>query len=93
VAEGLAWQWIFWINVPIGPLTIPLVPAKIPESRGAGGALDVPGLVLISGAALGVAWGLVRGNGSGWGSLEVVGSIAIGLALLVAFAAYERRAR
>ena len=93
VAEGLAWQWIFWINVPIGLLAIPLVLAKIPESRGAGGALDLAGVVLISGAALGVVWGLVRGNGSGWGSAEVIVSIAAGLALLVAFVAYERRAR
>jgi len=93
VAEGLAWQWIFWINVPIGLLAIPFVLAKIPESRGAGGALDLVGVVLVSGAALGIVWGLVRGNGSGWDSAEVVGSIAAGLALLVAFVAYERRAR
>src|SRR3954449_11165516 len=82
VAEGLSWQWIFWINVPIGLGAVPLVLAKIPESRGAGGALDLLGVVLISGAALGVVWGLVRGNGSGWGSAEVIGSIAAGLALL-----------
>src|SRR3954453_2296684 len=82
VAQGLAWQWIFWINVPIGLLAVPLVLAKIPESRGAGGALDLLGVVLISGAALGVVWGLVRGNGSGWDSAEVVGSIAAGLSLL-----------
>jgi EmrB/QacA subfamily drug resistance transporter len=93
VAEGLAWQWIFWINVPIGLLAVGLVLAKIPESRGAGGALDVPGVALIAGAALGVVWGLVRGNGSGWGSAEVIGSIAAGLVLLIAFVAYERRAR
>src|SRR6185312_14348730 len=93
VAEGLAWQWIFWINVPIGLLAVGLVLAKIPESRGTGGALDLPGVVLVAGAALGVVWGLVRGNGSGWGSAEVIGSIAAGLALLVAFVAYERRAR
>ena len=34
VAEGLAWQWIFWVNVPIGLLAVPLVLARIPESRG-----------------------------------------------------------
>ena len=34
VAQGLAWQWIFWINVPIGLLAVPLVLAQIPESRG-----------------------------------------------------------
>jgi EmrB/QacA subfamily drug resistance transporter len=93
VAEGLAWQWIFWINVPIGLLATPLVLAKIRESRGAGGSLDLPGLVLISAAALGVVWGLVRGNSEGWGSAEVLVSIAGGLVLLVAFVAYELRAK
>jgi EmrB/QacA subfamily drug resistance transporter len=93
VADGLAWQWIFWINVPIGLLAVPFVLARIPESRGAGGALDLPGLFLISGAALGIVWGLVRGNGSGWGSAEVIGSSAAGLALLIAFVIVERRAR
>src|SRR6185436_21170091 len=58
VAEGLAWQWIFWINVPIGLLAVPLVLARIPESRGQDRTLDIPGLVLITGAALGIVWGL-----------------------------------
>src|SRR4051812_32420614 len=40
VAEGVAWQWIFWINVPIGLAAAPLVLARMPESRGGGGALD-----------------------------------------------------
>jgi len=93
VAEGLAWQWIFWINVPIGLLAVPLVLARIPESRGQDRTLDIPGLVLITGAALGIVWGLVRGNAAGWGSAEVVTSIAAGLVLLIAFVAFERQAR
>src|SRR3954464_15541376 len=72
VAQGLAWQWIFWVNVPIGLLAIPLVLTRIPESRGNNDALDVPGLALITVAALGLVWGLVRGNGAGCGSAEVV---------------------
>src|SRR3954470_4112923 len=92
VAQGLAWQWIFWINVPIGLLAIPFVLAKIPESRGAGGALDLVGVVLVSGAALGIVWGLVRGNGSRWGRAEVGGGIAAGLILGAAFVAWELRA-
>ena len=93
VAQGLAWQWIFWVNVPIGLLAIPLVLTRIPESRGSNDALDVPGLALITVSALGIVWGLVRGNGAGWGSAEVVASIAAGAALLVAFVGWERRAR
>jgi EmrB/QacA subfamily drug resistance transporter len=93
VADGLAWQWIFWINVPIGLLAVPLVLARIPESRGPSDALDLPGLALITGAALGLVWGLVRGNGAGWGSAETLTSIAAGAILLTAFVAWERRAR
>ena len=62
VTQGLAWQWIFWLNVPIGLLAIPLVLRRIDESRGPRASLDVPGLLLVTGAALGLVWGLVRGN-------------------------------
>ena len=93
VAQGLAWQWIFWINVPIGLLAVPLVLARIPESRGQERTLDFPGLALITGAAFGVVWGLVRGNGAGWGSAEVVATLAAGIVLLIVFVAWERRAR
>src|SRR5918997_2566851 len=93
IADGLAWQWIFWVNVPIGLLAVPFVLARIPESRGDDAALDLPGLALITAAAFGVVWGLVRGNGAGWGSAETLGSIAAGLVLLGAFVAHERRTR
>jgi EmrB/QacA subfamily drug resistance transporter len=93
IADGLAWQWIFWINVPIGLLAVPLALSRIPESRGADRALDLPGLVLITCAAFGVVWGLVRGNAAGWGSAETVCAIAAGVLALGAFVAHERRTR
>jgi EmrB/QacA subfamily drug resistance transporter len=92
IAGGLAWQWIFWVNVPIGLVAAGLVLLRVPESRGATQALDLPGTALITGAAFGVVWGLVRGNGAGWGSVEVVGAIAAGLVLLVVFVGWQRRA-
>lgn len=93
VTQGLAWQWVFWINVPIGLAAIPLVLTRIPESYGAGGPdrFDVPGLALVTAAALGIVWGLMRGNDAGWGSGEVIGSLAAGVAALVAFVIVERR--
>jgi EmrB/QacA subfamily drug resistance transporter len=92
VAQGLAWQWIFWINIPIGLIVIPLVLSRIQESFGPGIALDVRGLVLMTVAALGVVWGLMRGNSAGWASSEVVAALAAGFLLAVAFVAWELRA-
>ncbi len=91
VTQGLAWQWVFWINVPIGLAAIPLVLTRIPESYGPKARLDTPGLVLVTGAAVGIVWGLMRGNAAGWGSAEVIGTLAAGLAALVAFVFVERR--
>jgi EmrB/QacA subfamily drug resistance transporter len=93
IAQGLAWQWIFWLNVPVGVTAIVVVRARIEESFGARTAIDVVGVALITGAALGLAWGLVRGNGAGWDSAEVLASLSAGALLTVAFVAWELRAR
>ena len=93
VVQGLAWQWIFWINVPIGVLAIPFVLTKMRESHGADTSLDLRGLALVTGGVLGFVWALVRGNDAGWGSPEVLGSLAAGAALVAAFVAWELRAR
>ncbi len=92
ITQGLAWQWVFWINVPIGLAAIPLVLTRIPESYGPRERFDLPGLALVTVAALGIVWGLMRGNDAGWGSLEVVGSLAAGAIALAAFVGVERRA-
>jgi len=93
ITQGIAWPWIFWLNVPVGLLAIPLVLTRIQESYGPRGTLDVLGLALGSGAALGLVWGLVRGNSAGWGSPEVVASLGAGALLAAAFVAWELRVR
>jgi EmrB/QacA subfamily drug resistance transporter len=93
ITQGIAWQWIFWLNVPIGLAAIVGVRRRLDESYGPRAALDLPGLVLGTGAALGLVWGLVRGSSAGWGSPEVAGALAGGALLVVAFARWERRAR
>jgi EmrB/QacA subfamily drug resistance transporter len=93
VAGGIAWEWIFWINVPIGLSAIVLALSQLDESYGEDTALDLRGVALITGGALGLVWGLVRGNTIGWGSLEVVGALAIGALLLIVFVAWELRVR
>jgi EmrB/QacA subfamily drug resistance transporter len=93
VVEGISWEWIFWLNVPIGLIAIPLVLARMDESFGPDTSLDIPGLALITTGALGVVWGLVRGNQIGWGGAEVVASLAAGVLLVAGFVAWELRAR
>jgi EmrB/QacA subfamily drug resistance transporter len=92
VVEGISWQWIFWLNVPIGLLLVPLGLSRLTESYGAASRLDLPGLGLASAGLFGIVWGLVRGNGEGWTSPEIVGSLGIGALLVAAFVAWELRA-
>ncbi|HEX5617995.1 MAG TPA: MFS transporter [Solirubrobacteraceae bacterium] len=93
VVEGIDWQWVFWVNVPIGLAAIPLVLTKMRESYGPDSSIDLRGLALVTLAGLATVWGLVRGNEAGWGSAEVVASLTAGVLLAVAFVVWERRAR
>src|SRR5215218_6017225 len=86
IIESISWQWIFWVNVPVG---IALLPAA---SRGPAGRLDLPGVALATLGLFGVVFATVRGNALGWGSATVVGAYAAGLAILVLFGLWERRA-
>src|SRR3954470_12555220 len=90
VVDGIGWSWIFWVNVPIGLMLIPLAARMLTESYGPRSQLDVVGVALAAAAALGLTWGLVRANSAGWTSAEVLGSLAAGAALGTAFVAWER---
>ena len=92
VVEGLSWQWIFWLNVPIGLILAPLAFLRLRESHGPGGRLDLAGLGLASVGLFGIVWGLVRANEVGWGSAEIVGSLVGGSILLALFVLWELRA-
>ena len=93
VVDGINWHWIFWLNVPLGLVLIPLGLSRLTESYGPRPKLDLLGLPLAGAGLLGLTWGLVRANSVGWGSLEVLGTLAAGAVFLVAFLAYERRAQ
>ena len=92
VVDGISWQWIFWLNVPIGIALAPLAWRRLAESRGPAGRLDVPGLALAGLGLLGIVYGIVRGAELGWTSATVLGALLAGSALLAAFLAWERRA-
>jgi EmrB/QacA subfamily drug resistance transporter len=92
VVSGLSWHWIFWINVPIGLVLIPLALRRLSETHGPSKQLDLPGLALASVGLLGIVWGLVRGNGQGWSSPEIVGALVGGAIVLAAFVLWELRA-
>jgi EmrB/QacA subfamily drug resistance transporter len=91
VVSGLSWQWIFWLNVPIGLVLIPLAWRNLAESRGPARRLDLPGLGLVSAGLFGIVWGLVRGNSVGWASPEIVGSLAVGALVVALFVLWELR--
>lgn len=91
VVEGWNWQAIFWINVPVGILVLPLVLFALPNAFGARLRLDVPGVLLAGLGVLGLVYGIVRGNDAGWDSFEVVGALVAGAVLLAAFLVWESR--
>jgi EmrB/QacA subfamily drug resistance transporter len=93
VVEGFSWQWIFWLNVPVGLLVAPAALAILAESRGPNRSLDVLGVSLASAGLLGVVFGIVRAQALGWTSTTILGSIGVGLVLLAAFVAWELRAQ
>jgi len=91
IAEGLDWQWIFWVNVPIGLIAIPLAYFRLTETHGPSSRLDLPGLGLVSAGLLSIVWALVNGNEQGWTDPQIVGFLGLGALLLAVFVAWEAR--
>jgi EmrB/QacA subfamily drug resistance transporter len=93
IVQGISWQWIFWVNVPIGVAVAALSALRLPESRGPRPHLDIVGLVLAGAGLFGLTWAAVRAPDYGWGSGQVIGPLVAGAALTSGFLAWERRAR
>jgi EmrB/QacA subfamily drug resistance transporter len=92
VVQGISWHWIFWINVPIGIVVMPLALRWLTESRGPYGTLDLPGLVLASTGAFGIVFGLIRAQSLGWTSPAILATLIAGAVLIAGFVAWELRA-
>src|SRR5437762_120434 len=89
VVSGISWHWIFWLNVPIGLVLVPLILLRLDESRGPLAKFDLIGLGLASGGLVGIVWGLVRANEVGWTSPRIIAAFIVGSALLAAFVVWE----
>jgi EmrB/QacA subfamily drug resistance transporter len=89
---GISWHWIFWLNVPIGIVLIPLARLRLRETYGPTKSLDLPGLALASTGLFALVWGLVREIDKGWASPEIVVALFVSAVLLVAFVVWEMRA-
>jgi EmrB/QacA subfamily drug resistance transporter len=92
VVQGISWHWIFWINVPLGIVLIPLAARRLTESRGPYGTLDLPGLALASTGTFGLVFGLVRAQSLGWTSPTILLMLILGAVLLAGFVVWELRA-
>lgn len=90
VAQWMPWQWIFWINVPIALLAVPVVLAVVDESFGDGGRVDVVGLILVATSATAVVWAMSRGNDIGWTSPEMAVTLGVAIVGGFGFVGWER---
>ncbi|MER8090456.1 MFS transporter [Streptomyces sp. NPDC058316] len=93
LTEHLSWQWIFWLNVPIGLVLLPLARLRLAESYAPDSRLDVPGTLLVSGGLFGIVYGLVNANTDGWTSATVLTALLVGAALIGGFIHHGFRAK
>ena len=91
VVEGWNWEAIFWLNVPVGIIAVPLALFALPNTFGAKLRADVLGLLLVGFGVLALVYGIVSGNDKGWDSTEVIGSLLAGGVLIAAFIWWESR--
>jgi EmrB/QacA subfamily drug resistance transporter len=92
LTDALSWEWIFFVNVPVGVLGFALAPYLLNESRDARvKSFDAPGAVLVTGGLVTLVYAITQANNNGWGSLETIGLFAAAVVLLAAFAGWERR--
>ncbi|MFB7370452.1 MFS transporter [Streptomyces sp. NPDC056222] len=85
LTEHISWQWIFWLNVPLGLALLPLARLRLAESHGTGARLDLTGTLLASGGLFGIVYGLIRGPIDGWTSMTVLTGLIAGAALIGGF--------
>jgi EmrB/QacA subfamily drug resistance transporter len=93
LTDWLSWEWIFYINIPVGLAALALTPLLLKESRDAHvKSFDVPGAVLVTGGLITLVYTITQASDYGWASVETIGLFAVAGALLVGFVGWESRA-
>ena len=92
LTEGLGWEWVLWVNVPVSLIALVLTPGLIGESRSESATrhFDAAGAVTVTAGLSVLAYALLDASSAGWGSTKIVGLLALSVALLGAFVAIER---
>src|SRR6266536_2894720 len=95
LTDGLGWQWVLWVNVPVAAIALALTPGLIPESRSESATrhFDAAGAVSVTAGLSVLAYAFLDASNSGWGSTKIVGLLALSVALLGAFVAIELRSK
>jgi EmrB/QacA subfamily drug resistance transporter len=94
LTDALSWEWIFFVNIPVGVAALALAPILLGESRDARAKrFDAIGAVLVTGGLSLLVYAITEASGFGWGSWETISLFAGSIGLLAAFAVWEARAK
>jgi EmrB/QacA subfamily drug resistance transporter len=94
LTDALSWEWIFFVNIPVGAIGLALTPVLLSESRDRRAtSFDLPGAVLVTAGLVVLVYAITEAPDFGWGSLETIGLFAASVVLLAAFAVAELRTR
>src|SRR5438874_10229668 len=93
LTDGLGWEWVLWVNVPVSLIALAFTPGLIPESRSESATrhFDAAGAVTVTAGLSVLAYALLDASSAGWGSTKIVGLLALAVALIAAFVAIEVR--
>jgi EmrB/QacA subfamily drug resistance transporter len=95
LTEGLGWEWVLWVNVPVSLVALALTPGLIPESRSESATrhYDAAGALSVTAGLSLLAYALLDANSAGWGSTKIVSLLALSVALIGTFVVIELRSK
>ena len=95
LTDGLGWEWVLWVNVPVALVALALTTRLIPESRSESATrhFDAAGAVSVTAGLSVLAYAFLDASSAGWGSTKIVGLLALSVILIGAFVAIELRSK